>query len=331
MSSYETNREIRILHEQTESPTDDGASTEMTALEPLELQQLAPNVLLPFSERHTEVIELLNAPCNSRLLSRLRQLGRWKELEELLKQTREKTADRQWVEKVEGAVANPSLWVSLRGMLGADDIDCDDRPDLLVSPLNEGEPIIRRPPSLESSVFLSDTESCFSLPLDSPPLFKQGSSPPKPSVRGSPIMSHSPLPREPVFGSPLRSPRLGRRHHTRALSHGGAIAAPAPGIETIHEDADPDAPDARRATSFEIERSPSMSSPPSKPLGLRIVTLLEPEDTPVGSPIASASVDKQRPLTTDTPTSPPRRRKSRYSFGSVSSADADGHGLGLTD
>lgn len=353
-SQYEINQEVRKMHETMGTTSEDGtpegraldlpsprtasgyssASTGLPTpvLEPLQLQQLDDDIHLPFADRDTEILELLTQPGNAALLSSLKRLDGgtlWPELERLVSQTRQEMGDEVLVQDANALIAphGSRVWIQFRGLIGADHLVASPvrpttSPVVEMTPVARDEPVFRRTRSFDSNVFFSDTESCLSMPPDEPH-DRPGS---VASGQLSPLPLHSPH-HDPFGGSPLKhvtirappSPSAQYRHHTRTASHGGAIAYPHPSMESIQEDADPEESGTRRGTSLDLDRRPNewSSSNAAASLGLRITTTADGASDSFQSQGTDPSIERAHTT--------PRRRSSRYSFGSV-----NGQGLGLT-
>lgn len=175
----------------------------------------------------------------------------------------------------------PSVWATLRGMLGADDLADDvslsplsltsaptansDGHSVRVMSHHEGDPVLRAPSNLNGasgrpndprtglglrlgrcpsmdSVFYSDSGSDAAT---SSPAFP-ASSPPQ--NKGFPPSLHLSQPHQHQNGSP-------NRYHHRARSHGGAIASPVALMASIREEPH-DAPGGASGVSGKPELSP---------------------------------------------------------------------------
>ncbi|PLW13046.1 hypothetical protein PCANC_19322 [Puccinia coronata f. sp. avenae] len=134
-SESETHREISISLDQpplTPSPGSHRFSCSShhrgERIEPLHLKPIPSEVLLPFDRRETEFMTLLTEPQNVGLYNRLKDCMK-SDLPvfeaEVLRASRSAMGDREWILAIRGAVTlrDNTLWVSLRGLMGADGLD----------------------------------------------------------------------------------------------------------------------------------------------------------------------------------------------------------------
>ncbi|KNZ61724.1 hypothetical protein VP01_1367g10 [Puccinia sorghi] len=130
-SESETQREIaNSLDQPALAPIHRFSSCSQTGerIEPLNLKSIPAEVLLPFNQRETEICELLTEKQNVGLYNRLKdRLGsNFAKLEnDLLRASRSEMGDREWIMAIRALIQplDDNLWVSFRGLMGADGLD----------------------------------------------------------------------------------------------------------------------------------------------------------------------------------------------------------------
>ncbi|KAH9444974.1 hypothetical protein MJO28_012954 [Puccinia striiformis f. sp. tritici] len=100
-------------------------------IEPLNLKSIPAEVLLPFGQREKEIFELLAEKQNVNLYNRLkdRLQAKWAKFEsEILGASRLVIGDQEWIMTIRALIEplDDNLWVSFRGLIGADGLDRQD-------------------------------------------------------------------------------------------------------------------------------------------------------------------------------------------------------------
>ncbi|KAI8459721.1 hypothetical protein BY996DRAFT_6409974 [Phakopsora pachyrhizi] len=136
-STYQTKHELAEMDVYDSSWSgdypDDGIRSSCSAStkspESLGFHRVEDDVWLPFEFRETEVLALIESDCNRQLKNRLvNSLGDdgWVSVREgLLKSPRSAIGDRAWLGQLKALIwpLDQLLWISLSGLLGADQVD----------------------------------------------------------------------------------------------------------------------------------------------------------------------------------------------------------------
>lgn len=153
-------------HSKTVQPT-------TNRLDPIGLEAIEDqNILLPFHNRPSDLMELINQPLNAPLRKKLQTvLGdqEWSQLEgQLTSLSREELCDRGYIRLIRDLVKplDESVWVELLGLLGVDDLDEEkmksnsDRSSWSIEPIRVGcGRALRRASMVSSSSSTSSTPS----------------------------------------------------------------------------------------------------------------------------------------------------------------------------
>ncbi|WAR60951.1 hypothetical protein PtB15_13B202 [Puccinia triticina] len=130
-SESETQREIAHSLDQPVFSSINRFSCPQTGerIEPLNLKSIPAEVLLPFGQRESEIFELLAERQNVGLYNRLKdrlQADDWSKFEnDLLRASRSEMGDQEWIMAIRALIEplDNNLWVSFRGLIGADGLD----------------------------------------------------------------------------------------------------------------------------------------------------------------------------------------------------------------
>jgi len=130
-SASETQREIANSLDQAALSPIHRFSCSQTGerIEPLTLRSIPAEVLLPFGQRESEICELLTEKQNvglyNRLKDRLESDFFAKFENQLLRASRSEMGDREWIMAIRALIQplDDNLWVSFRGLIGADGLD----------------------------------------------------------------------------------------------------------------------------------------------------------------------------------------------------------------